>query len=233
MHDISNQYWAGFFDGEGSVSISNVLRPKANLTQNNRKVLDYAQSIFGGSVYKKGLLGHSLMITNIDKVDFFLKSIYPFLIVKKDEVSVVIELIGSLTKKNNGCHPLSAEEKDRRLTLRRKLQEIRPDGLFVDSPPMKTIKREEIKKAQENKCFDCGMDLTGQQFNAIINKDQKLRCRVCSAKLFGPNKNPAKPVTKEQIEEAIKSSSNMDIAAKTLGLCRATLYHKRKQFGLV
>ena len=30
---ISSEYWAGLFDGEGSVSISNVLRPSITITQ--------------------------------------------------------------------------------------------------------------------------------------------------------------------------------------------------------
>ena len=236
MHDISNQYWAGFFDGEGSVSISNVLRPSATLTQKRRHVLDLAFAKFGGMVYGKGNKkheGYQLTFKNADEVEGFLNAIYPFLIVKKEEVEIILELLTFIKRKNTGCHPLSNEESEKRLHLRKKLQSIRPKKLFADKPPLKTIRRNEIKLSQNHKCFDCGIDLSDAKFNAIINKDNKLRCRNCSAYNFGPNKIPAKPVTKEQIEEAIKNSSNMDLVAKALGLCRATLYHKRKQLGLM
>lgn len=236
MHNISNEYWAGFFDGEGSVSISNVLRPIATLTQKRRLILDLAVDRFGGNVYGKSnkiFEGYQFVLRNADEIENFLNSIYPFLIIKKSEVEIIFDLLKTIKRKNKGCHPLEKEEYDRRLKLRRKLQILRPKILFVDRPSSKNILRNSIKNAQENKCFDCSIDLSGIIFGSIINKDNKLRCRNCSCKLFGPNKKPKKLVTEEQIEEAIKNSSNMDIAAKTLGLCRATLYQKRKKLGLV
>ncbi len=49
----SNEYWAGFFDGEGAVSITNGLRVSVALAQKNSFVLELAKRQFGGEVYRK------------------------------------------------------------------------------------------------------------------------------------------------------------------------------------
>ena len=59
MSEISIEYMAGFFDGEGNVQISNAKhypnskQDKIRITNTNKLILDFITETFGGKIYKK------------------------------------------------------------------------------------------------------------------------------------------------------------------------------------
>ncbi len=59
MSEISIEYMAGFFDGEGNVQISNAKhypnskQDKIRITNTNKLILDFIVETFGGKIYKK------------------------------------------------------------------------------------------------------------------------------------------------------------------------------------
>lgn len=235
MHEkISNEYWAGLFDGEGSVSISNILRPSAHVSQKRTEVLFLLKSVFGGEVYSKGkgLRCSNWGVCKCEDVERFLNSIYPYLIIKEKEVKIILNLLPLIKRENKGCHPLTQEEKSVRLEARRTLQRERPNANFQDRPSARMVYREKIKTKCDNKCVDCKMDLTGNDFYAVIHNDNNLYCRRCHAKLWAKTRPPLKPFSKQEIEKVIGNSKSIKEAAKILGMSRCTLYHKRKLFGM-
>lgn len=99
-------------------------------------------------------------------------------------------------------------------------------------------KRQELIKTNGLKCSECGKD--GNPFKIVAhhvtfnNQDhsqQVLLCRACHCRLH--HSNEKKPITAEQINEAIESSSNLFEACKKLGLNRSSLYQKRKKLNLL
>jgi transcriptional regulator with PAS, ATPase and Fis domain len=59
-------------------------------------------------------------------------------------------------------------------------------------------------------------------------------CRACHAKHHhaGELNVKFKPISKEDVEKAMESTSNLEDVAKLLGITRATLRKKRKMYGL-
>lgn len=99
-------------------------------------------------------------------------------------------------------------------------------------------KREELIKENGFKCVKCGKEGNSYQivahhitFNNQDHSEQELLCRACHCRLH--HSNEKKPLTREQIDGAIKSSPNLFEACKELGLNRSSLYQKRRKLGLV
>ena len=99
-------------------------------------------------------------------------------------------------------------------------------------------KKKELIKATGLVCSTCGK--VGNSFEIIAhhktfnNKEheqQELLCRACHCRLHHAVEK--KPVTREQIEEAIKNSGNLFEACNKLGLNRSSLYQKRRKLGLL
>jgi hypothetical protein len=89
---ISNQYIAGFFDGEGHVR--NTGQHSITFAQNDRIILDAIASKFqGGHVYKirNEYNGCHRLIYNTRKALPILEAMYPHLIGKKLEVRQYME----------------------------------------------------------------------------------------------------------------------------------------------
>ena len=101
-------YCAGFFDGEGSVSIildkrvnvvSKRYRIKVTLWQKDRQVLDLIKSIYGGNIYtyerveKKWKIKRTCSQLNFadQMAENFLIDIYPYIVVKKSKVKLALE----------------------------------------------------------------------------------------------------------------------------------------------
>lgn len=110
MNEFDYAYIAGFFDGEGDAGIRHVKATKngeryprlqVRLTQNDRAVLEWIQSEFGGSVYEKSdirtvNMNHALSMSH-RKARIFLTAIEPYLRVKKDKVSALLDEQGRLS----------------------------------------------------------------------------------------------------------------------------------------
>ncbi len=88
----SLQYWAGFFDGEGHVSIGKSGSVKCGLTQNNPTILHAVQVEYGGKVRSKGATnGHNWLLATASDVLDFLEDIRPYQVVKAEEVDIARE----------------------------------------------------------------------------------------------------------------------------------------------
>ena len=117
-------YIAGLFDGEGCVVIRKdrkYFRLEVRITNTNRKVIDYIHSFFNGDVivYDKGRYKTCYNLRFADgKGAKFLKSVLPYLIIKKEQAKLGIEFQEKVIRKiRNKCLT------KRDLTLRKKYKE--------------------------------------------------------------------------------------------------------------
>jgi DNA-directed RNA polymerase subunit RPC12/RpoP len=99
-------------------------------------------------------------------------------------------------------------------------------------------RRYELISKYGYKCSDCGKE--SNEFDIIAHhvsgnnqdhENQVLLCRACHCRVH--HSVEKKPLTREQIEEAIATSRNLFEACKRLGINRASLYAKRKKLGLL
>ena len=73
-----------------------------------------------------------------------------------------------------------------------------------------------------------------KNFDKEDHVNQGLLCRSCHAKIhMRKNPNNLKPVSKDEIENALANSKSLYVACEKLGISRATLYDKRKKLGLI
>lgn len=110
---LSNEYLAGFFDGEGCVSIyRNKLKSGLGfryavnilICSTNLDIIKYLQLQFGGTVYnlKMQKVSHKQAQTWVlgsRSAKDFLIGIYPFLIIKKEQVKLALEFIETIGNK--------------------------------------------------------------------------------------------------------------------------------------
>lgn len=102
---ITDQYLAGFFDGEGCIMIHHHeargvrgrhITVNVTLTNNNQELLLLVQRSFEGSMssYKnKHRYIHRLSWTNKDNIRCLLEKILPYLILKRDHALLMLEYI--------------------------------------------------------------------------------------------------------------------------------------------
>lgn len=104
MNEIDLAYMAGFFDGEGCITI-NKMKPKGNgnrnyvyriyclMVSNDKAILTWMQQIVGGSISTTQKVGYRpnwrWCITD-NKALAFLKQICPYLQIKKQEAELAI-----------------------------------------------------------------------------------------------------------------------------------------------
>jgi hypothetical protein len=109
MNDTELAYIAGFFDGEGSAYLSNVKasngirypRLSAKIYQNDTKPLVWIQELYGfGKIYAKPQVAdHGInhyLVFAYRQARFFLSSVEDLLIVKKENVSNLLNISGRL-----------------------------------------------------------------------------------------------------------------------------------------
>lgn len=98
-------------------------------------------------------------------------------------------------------------------------------------------KRAKLIKENGLKCNRC--DTEGSSYDIVAHhitfdpKDheyQELLCRACHCRLH--HSVDKKVLTREQIEDAISKTKNLEEACKILKINRSSLYAKRKKFGL-
>jgi hypothetical protein len=162
MNDIqtSPAYWAGLFDGEGCVSLQRylskthnqkfIIAVKAVVTQKEPMILYLLQRDFGGAVRSQKQVTMSGKQTEVgrweigkaEEVSFFFKAIEPYVIIKKKEIVVALELLerivvsrgnynlhttGDGRKYLSGKVPISLEEIKKRQLLEMKFWKDRQD----------------------------------------------------------------------------------------------------------
>ena len=113
---ISDQYVAGFFDGEGSCIIRKrkdkrykkgfQILVKITIHNKNKKVLERIKEKFGGNIYfhKRDKLWY-IEIYRKKQIERFIISILPYSIIKKDMLIKVLKIIrgsGPETGTNTG-----------------------------------------------------------------------------------------------------------------------------------
>jgi hypothetical protein len=92
---ITPEWLAGFFDGEGCLTIARSrgthFTPQAVLTNTDLRVLKLIQEAFGGTLHARGNPkrwneAYTLVFSGTPETRRFLEIIRPFLVLKKDEV---------------------------------------------------------------------------------------------------------------------------------------------------
>ena len=122
-------YIAGFFDGEGCVSMgSSSKHPSISITQKFPNVLHHIYQIVKlGRVrkhyqYTRSTLTHHLTITNRKQMRNFINLILPHILVKKRQLEITIKLL-NLTK-NSGIH-LTEKERIQKQSLCDELRRLK------------------------------------------------------------------------------------------------------------
>lgn len=111
MDEKDKAYIAGFFDGEGSAFMGHPKahkngkrynRLEAKISQNSREVLDWIAGLFGfGRIYARGISEHHPQINHnicftYKQAQIFLTAIEPFLIVKRENVTNLLDEAGRI-----------------------------------------------------------------------------------------------------------------------------------------
>lgn len=127
--EIDNRYWAGFFDGEGHISIAkDLVHMQVGVTQKEPQALYLMRNRFGGKVEKYAYQTcFKWRLTKAEEMERFLVALAPYLIVKAVEAQIALEMLKGWRRENKGCHPLEKEELERRRGLYGKFQEDRRD----------------------------------------------------------------------------------------------------------
>lgn len=123
---ITDEYIAGFFDGEGCITSQMIFQtgkyekyPRVNvqlsIANTNRQTLEDISQKYGGSISKKGNRPqtvrecYSLCITGKENMSIFLNAILPYLRIKKDQAIIALEFIETIREENLGCVALNPE----------------------------------------------------------------------------------------------------------------------------
>ncbi len=143
-------YFAGFFDGEGSIVIN---RPKGFKDKASRRpqqhrlvvaisnldfaVLKTAKLLFGGNIWlhrSSRNVQNNLQSRRADAYRWtvaakmaavFLESIFPYLTVKRQEAKIALTFQRQLSKRHSGYNPLSESELHHRETFAIRLKNLR------------------------------------------------------------------------------------------------------------
>lgn len=139
---ISNEYIAGFFDGEGCIDIRYQVRGRYNrfelrctISQVYRKPLDMIKEVFGGSISPRKNGNIHYYVVSGPSANTLLEAIRPHLIVKADEADVALEFfrISRISKANMhipGQHRIakeSPETRDKKILCFKKIRQLRAD----------------------------------------------------------------------------------------------------------
>lgn len=127
-------YVAGFFDGEGCVSVWSKGGKKGSYTfgviivNTNPIPLGICKDIFGGSIYKETRGGprRPLWIwrCSYNKAIKFINAILPYSIIKKPELEVALEYAKTL-KGNNNRQGISISVRRKRERIKKELKELK------------------------------------------------------------------------------------------------------------
>lgn len=97
LSDVHKQLWiAGFFDGEGFIHLSTRGQIQVGIANSDLKALSFIKKTFGGGITtKKQKVNKKLYMWRVygQKALKFLKSIFPYSIVKKEQIKYAIEYL--------------------------------------------------------------------------------------------------------------------------------------------
>jgi hypothetical protein len=135
-HSIEDiQYAAGFFDGEGCVQINpkksqpNTFVAEVRITNTNLEVLEWHRTRFGGSI---GVQPPNKKVKKNKKcwywstasliANAYLKTIVPFLVIKREQVQIAIDFQARVKR---GCNRLTSEEIETRRAMSVRVDELK------------------------------------------------------------------------------------------------------------
>lgn len=133
---VSDQYVAGFFDGDGWVTVqvkeghrredrkskTPFFVAIVGFANKNKEVLERIQERFGGSIYTRKN-GHHILNIGSDGRKIILEKMLPYLIVKRERAELMIQLLAEFRPRGerNRYNPLNKEEIETRMRLAKKI----------------------------------------------------------------------------------------------------------------
>ena len=232
---LSAEYLAGFFDGEGSVTIGlGYGRVTVSVAQKSRDILDLIATEHGGRVHNKSNVRetgtHHWVLTGRENITRFLSFILPHSIVKADEIKIAIEAAGEMRRENLGCVPLTLVQRTKRLELRTRLLSIRNPRKAIPGASLRDqLRRKDVLEKSQYKCGMCGCDLSGMKPFDVIIPENTPYCRACNPKRYA---HEYKPVDRDLLRNLIEEGKTQDEICAIVGINRSSLYCKIKKFGL-
>jgi len=104
---MSRVYWAGFFDGEGSIGVykhrNNHIRLTVQIANTDLSVLETLKEEFGGSIISRKPqpgckpLYNWVIVSRMASI--FLKTLYPYLRIKSEEAALALEAANILHRR--------------------------------------------------------------------------------------------------------------------------------------
>ena len=123
--EIDNAWAAGFIDGEGSFVITpqrNVFKAFLSVEQLVPEPLYKLQNLYGGNVGKRGTRRTYQYRCSTKQLEFLVKAIRPYLVVKNEDADIVLEF-RSLVGKRGGAK-LEPDVRNKMLSLRESLKQV-------------------------------------------------------------------------------------------------------------
>lgn len=96
--DIEKAYIAALLDGEGTISIQSqggrTARPIVAICNNNLECLLMVKELFGGEIYPKGIQARNKRwkVNSLNDVIKFLEEVLPFVLIKRRQAELALEL---------------------------------------------------------------------------------------------------------------------------------------------
>lgn len=123
---ISKEYIAGFFDGEGCISMNfsverpTKIRPKGrtrhalqtSITNTSKDILVLIHSMYGGKVYRHSSGCWVWKICHRDLQKNFLNDVMPYLMLKNLQAKIALRYLDTVLENGNGYNPIGESTKE-------------------------------------------------------------------------------------------------------------------------
>lgn len=133
---LSDEYIAGFFDGEGCLTVAKngvnkIPSVRFSLVNNNRKILELVQEKYGGKLYLKIPPTEQANISYVLQISDFttiIKSILPFLVIKKEVAELALKFRTLVTKRGGNGKKIPKRNMDLRWEIYDKIRILNKRG---------------------------------------------------------------------------------------------------------
>ena len=142
---VSYEYIAGFFDGEGHITISYDSKKNnyflvCSIANTNKQVLDEIQKVTGGHViFHKGSEHrhpHYRLSFYTKQAYDFIRAIHPHVIVKRMECDIALEFVKSLRPTGQNHYKLTAEELEFRERCKQQIMALHGNRMEAEQVQM-------------------------------------------------------------------------------------------------
>lgn len=191
----SLEYIAGFFDGEGGLNISYCTKKRTKkgstgkeiyhakwryiiyITNTNIEVLQKIKEVLDGSISKisknKGTKNSKQAYRLCfygNKAKEFLNKVYPYLIIKKERATLMLEFIYTLQKSGNrsGNYKVPYDIQNKRYNIYLKLFNLNKKGIISNSAPKNFLLNPPVSKFVE--CEICKTSIRKTVKNKLCKK---------------------------------------------------------------